>query len=78
VRVIGVDTPEAKPTAQCWSAEATDALRRLAPVGSRIWVALGRDSWDDYGRRLFSAWTDDGRFIEGELVASGAAKAIRV
>jgi endonuclease YncB( thermonuclease family) len=32
----------------------------------------------DLGRRLFSAWTDDGRFIEGELVASGAAKAIRV
>lgn len=78
VRLIGVDTPEAKPTAQCWSAEATDALRRLAPVGSRIWVAPDRDSWDDYGRRLFSAWTDDGRFIEGELVASGAAKAIRV
>jgi len=78
VRLIGVDTPETKPTAQCWSAEATAALRALAPVGSRIWVAPDRDSWDDYGRRLFSAWTDDGRFIEGELVASGAAKAIRV
>lgn len=78
VRLIGVDTPEAKPTAQCWSREATAALRALAPVGSTVWVAPDRDTWDDHGRRLFSVWTDDGRFVEGELVSSGAATAIRV
>jgi endonuclease YncB( thermonuclease family) len=78
VRLIGIDTPEASPKAECWSREATAALRAVAPVGATVWAAPDRESWDPYGRRLFSLWTDDGRFVEGQLVAAGAAKAIRV
>jgi endonuclease YncB( thermonuclease family) len=78
VRLIGVDTPETKPTPECWAGEATARLRALTPVGATVWVAPDRDSWDDYGRRLFSVWTADGTFVEGALVSSGAARAIRV
>jgi endonuclease YncB( thermonuclease family) len=78
VRIVGVDTPEAKPSAQCWSAEATRALRGLAPVGSTVWVLPERDSWDDYGRRLFDVWTADGRFVAGALVDAGDGRALRI
>ena len=33
---------------------------------------------DRYGRYLFNLWSDDGRFINHELVVAGDAEAIRV
>ena len=78
VRLIGVDTPEAKPTPECFAQEATDFLRALLPQDTRVLVAPDRDSWDDYQRRLFYVWTPDGRFVNYELVAGGFAEAIRV
>jgi endonuclease YncB( thermonuclease family) len=78
VRLIGIDTPEVYPTLECFGAQAEDELARLAPVGATIWVAPDRDSWDDYDRRLFYLWTDDGEFINLALVANGFAEAIRV
>ena len=35
-------------------------------------------SWDDYDRRLFYLWTNDGEFINLSLVEGGFAEAIRV
>jgi micrococcal nuclease len=78
IRLIGIDTPEGTPTPECWAEEARDQLRALLPEGATVWAAPDRDSWDDYQRRLFNLWTDDGRFVNHELVAAGSAEAIRV
>lgn len=78
VRLIGVDTPEIYPVYECWGDEATSALERLAPVGSTVTVAVDFDTWDDYDRRLFYLWNDEGVFINLDLVREGDATAIRV
>ena len=78
VRLIGIDTPEVHPATECFGPEATDRMRALAPVGSQVWVAPDRDSFDRYGRRLFFVWTDAGRLLNYDLVAEGYAEAIRV
>lgn len=78
IRLIGIDTPEGTPTVECWADEARDHLSELLPVGERVWAAPDRDSWDDHGRRLFYLWTDDGTFVNHELVTAGDAVAIRV
>ncbi|HEX5859001.1 MAG TPA: thermonuclease family protein [Microbacterium sp.] len=82
VRLIGIDTPEGTPAPECWSDEARSHLAAVAPEGATVWVALdpaGIDaSWDRYDRRLFYLWTDDGRFVNHELMAAGDAEALRV
>ena len=78
IRIIGVDTPEGTPTPECWADEARQHLAALLPEGSTVWAAPDRDTWDDYERRLFDLWTDDGRFVSYELVAAGDGEAIRV
>lgn len=78
IRLIGVDTPEGTPTPECWADEARTHLATLLPEGSTVWAAPDRDTWDDYDRRLFYLWTDDGRFVNHELVTAGDAEAIRV
>ncbi|MAT18713.1 MAG: hypothetical protein CMF56_09145 [Leifsonia sp.] len=78
VRLIGIDTPEVYPQLECYGTEAEDELARLAPLGSTLWVAPDEDSWDDYDRRLFYLWTNDGEFINLSLVEGGFAEAIRV
>jgi endonuclease YncB( thermonuclease family) len=78
IRLIGIDTPEATPTKECWADEARDHLQQLLPIGSTVWAATDRDSWDDYKRRLFYLWTTDDRFVNYALVASGDAEAIRI
>lgn len=77
IRLIGVNAPEAKPPAECWGPEATAWLRAKLPIGTRIWAAPDRDSWDDYGRRLFNVWTDT-QFIDLQLARLGQARALRV
>lgn len=78
IRIVGINATEGTPTLQCWSQEARAALAALLPKNSTIWVAPDRDSWDDYGRRLFSVWAADGTFVDYRMVADGNAEAIRV
>lgn len=78
VRLIGVDTPEGTPTPECWADEARAHLAQLLPEGATVWAAPDRDTWDDYDRRLFNLWTDDGAFVNLELVTAGDAEAMRV
>lgn len=78
IRLIGIDTPEVTPTPECWAEEARTHLATLLPQGATVWAAPDRDTWDDYKRRLFNLWTDDGRFVNYEMVAAGDAEAIRV
>lgn len=78
VRIIEIDTPEGTPTIECGADEARDHLAALLPEGSRLWAGAESEPQDRYGRWLLHLWTDDGRFVAGELVAAGDATALRV
>jgi len=78
VRLIGVDAPEMTPKKQCFAQQATDRLRTLAAKGSVVWVSPDKDSWDDYRRRLFHVWSEQGVLIDHDLVAKGYGRALRI
>jgi len=78
VRLLGIDTPEVGNNAECFGDQATEQLRTLLPEGSLTWVTADRDPADRYGRSLFYLWTEDGRFVNYELVASGAAESLTI
>ena len=78
VRLLGVDTPEVGEGAECFGDEATEQLRTLLPDGSRTWITADQDPVDQYGRSLFYLWTEDGRFVNYELVAGGAAESLMI
>ena len=78
MRLIGVDTPEVRPSVECGGAEATRALEDLLPVGSRAWVSVDVEPRDRYDRVLLYLWTEDGTFVNHALVASGAGVALEV
>ncbi|MEX1079771.1 MAG: thermonuclease family protein [Homoserinimonas sp.] len=78
VRLIGVDTPELQPAAECYALEARDHLRQLAPDGSTVRVVADAESQDQYGRSLFYLWTEAGEFVNLRLVADGFGTALNV
>ena len=78
VRLLGIDTPEVGDRAECFGDEATEQLRTLLPDGSRTWITADQDPVDQYGRSLFYLWTEDGRFVNYELVAGGAAESLMI
>ncbi|HSP75258.1 MAG TPA: thermonuclease family protein [Cryobacterium sp.] len=78
VRLLGIDTPEVGDRAECFGDQATEQLRALLPEGSLTWVTADRDPTDQYGRSLFYLWTEDGRFVNYELVAGGAAESLNI
>lgn len=73
IRLIGVDTPEISPDLECWGDEATQSLTALVPPGSTVWASADLDVLDPYDRHLLYLWTQDGRFVNGELIARGDA-----
>lgn len=77
IRVIGVDAPERSPD-ECGALSARDTLLELLPPGSTVWVRPGADPLDRYERWLLYLWTDDGRFVNHELVARGAAETMSI
>ncbi|GAA3866095.1 hypothetical protein GCM10022381_07200 [Leifsonia kafniensis] len=76
VRLIGLDTPEIGDQAECYGDEATEQLQALLPEGTQVGVAADIEMLDQYGRSLFYLWTEDGRFVNYELVAAGAAEEV--
>lgn len=77
IRVIGVDAPERDPD-ECGALAARDELLELLPPGATVWVRPGADPLDRYERWLLYLWTDDGRFVNYELVARGAAETMSI
>lgn len=79
VRLLEIDTPESvdptKPV-QCFAHRATTALTRLLPIGGKAWAVGDRQSVDPYGRELLYIWTEDGTFVNLELVKRGYARAV--
>lgn len=78
VRLIGLDTPEVSDVPECFGQEATEQLRAMLPEGSAVWARADREPADTYGRSLLYLWTADGRFVNYELVAGGAAETLTV
>lgn len=78
VRLIGIDTPEGTPSPECWADEARVRLATMLPEGSTVWAAPDVELRDRYDRALLYLWTEDGRFVNHELVAGGDAEALRV
>lgn len=78
VRLLGIDTPEIGDNSECFGAEATDALRALLPEGSTAWALTDVNPTDKYGRSLLLLWTEDGRFVNNEMLASGAATVLQI
>lgn len=78
VRLIGIDTPEVGESAECYGEEARELARDLLPEGQRVWAIEDRDPYDHYDRWLLYVFTEDGIFVNLELVELGAAEAIRV
>jgi micrococcal nuclease len=76
VRLIGIDTPEVYPEVECFGPEAEALLADLAPVGTVLRVEYDLDPRDPYDRELLYLYTEDGTFVNLELVARGAAEAV--
>ena len=78
VRLIGVDTPELRPSVECFAVEARDHLRALLPQGAEVWILADKGVLDKYNRSLLYLWTKDGHFVNMDLVANGYATALRI
>lgn len=80
VRLIGINAPESvQPDApvECWGPEASDELDALLPEGAEVRAAYQpRGRTDRFGRELWDVWTEDGRFVQAQLVRRGAALAV--
>lgn len=57
IRLIGIDSPEMEEGAP-WLI-AREALTAIAPLGTEVWVELGREVQDRYGRLLAYLYIDD-------------------
>ncbi len=75
VRLIGIDTPEVHGRTECGGTDASRAMRRLAPVGSRVLLVSDptQADRDRYGRLLRYVHRS-GKDVGRAQVASGRAK----
>jgi micrococcal nuclease len=78
VRLLGIDTPEIGDSPECYGDEATALLRELLPEGASVFTAADVEPLDQYGRSLLYLFTADGTSVNLEMVARGAAQAVRI
>jgi micrococcal nuclease len=78
VRLLGIDTPEIGDNLECYGDEATALLRELLPEGASVFTAADVEPLDQYGRSLLYVFTADGTSVNLEMVARGAAEAVRI
>ncbi|MGH9248509.1 MAG: thermonuclease family protein, partial [Acidimicrobiales bacterium] len=73
VRLLEIDAPgRGAPFAD----ESSRLLASIAAPGWTVWVLRDQDPVDRYGRELLYVWTDDGAFVNREMVAAGLATAL--
>jgi endonuclease YncB( thermonuclease family) len=77
IRVLGIDTPEKAPRAQC-EAEAKKAAEASAFTKSAVAVAQSVEiqikSWDKYGGRVLGHVLLDGHSLSEMLIGAGLAR----
>lgn len=77
IRVIGIDTPEKAPRAQCEAeakkaVEATRFTKRAVAEATKTEVYLLK--WDKYGGRVLGSVVFDGVSLSDSLIAAGLAR----
>lgn len=79
VRLLEIDAPESvapdRPV-ECFGPEASQGLERLLPERARVWVQRDEELVDPFDRVLLYVWTDEGDFVNLEMVRSGLAEAV--
>jgi len=82
IRLIGINTPEARQDgrpAQALAIEARDRLRRLLfEHGNRAQAVYGLDDKDRHGRYLAHLWLADGRNLSAEMLREGLGWAVAI
>lgn len=78
VRLLGIDTPELRLTAECGAVIARDALRALVPEGTRVFADRDVELYDPYDRELLYLWLADGTFVNLAMIEDGHAEAVRI
>ena len=77
IRVIGIDTPEKAPRAQC---DAEAALAKKASAFTKDAVANATEidvqilKWDKYGGRVLGSVVFDGVSLSDSLISAGLAR----
>mgnify|MGYP001286022879 CR=1 FL=1 len=74
VRLIGVDAPE---LGRCYSMQAKALLEKLT-LKQDIWLAIGDERRDTYGRLLAYVFHEEGMFVNMEMARAGAAKPLAI
>ncbi len=77
IRVIGIDTPEKAPRAQCEAeakkaVEATRFTKRAVAEATKTEIYLLK--WDKYGGRVLGSVVFDGVSLSDSLISAGLAR----
>lgn len=88
IRLIGVDTPESVASEEYQEKSgkkntkegkiASNVMKEKLPKGSTIYIKIGTQPTDDYGRTLTYAWFSDGTMIEDFLLENGYAEILEI
>lgn len=88
IRLIGVDTPESVASEEYLEKSgkenteegkiASNVMKEKLPKGTTIYIRIGTDPTDDYGRTLAYAWFPDGVMIEDFLLENGYAALLEI
>ena len=73
VRVLGVNTPEIRPTAQPKALAAKQAAKSLLPANTKFWIYPGVEATDHHGRALAHVVTQNGTNLAEHLLSNGLA-----
>lgn len=78
IRLIGIDTPEARRTGRTeveyFGKEASEYVKRIL-TGRKVRLEFDVDRYDRYKRTLAYVYLDDGTFLNALLVKEGYASA---
>jgi micrococcal nuclease len=75
-RLIGIDTPEVRPGAECYGHQAS-AFTRRELEGETVSVAFDVERIDRYGRALVYVW-HDGEMFNARLAERGYAQQLTI
>ncbi len=81
LRLIGLNTPEVAKegqAAQPFGEQASQALKEILPVGTRLAIRYDRDRQDRHKRLLAHAFLANGDSVAARLIARGLAVALVV
>ncbi len=78
VRVVGINTPETRPSPQPKALAAKQAAETLLPANGKIWLIPGINATDRYGRVLAHVVSQNGANLAEHLLSNGLAAASAV